>query len=1076
MPLARLARSRPGRGLLRLALCLSLCAALGAALRGRLVPAAGAATTFVVNSTGDGADADTADGLCDDGGGKCTLRAALTQANATPGADTINIQIGTGPQTIAPSTPLPFISEAGVTLDATTQPGYAGAPVVMLSGGGALSEGLVILGSGPSAVRGLVINGFGTGVRFSAGAGSVIEGNYIGTNAAGTSAVGNVVGVALGGTGATLGGTTAAARNVISGNGTGVLVVGDANVVRGNYVGLAADGATPLPNTGDGVLFRGALFSGLVVDVATGNRVGGTAAGEANVIAFNGGDGVSLNGDARLSMEFHHDNVVRGNSIYSNALQGIDLARAPAGVEENDAGDADDGPNGLQNHPLLDSYAPSGGGTLVSGSLDSRPDTTYSVDFYASGTCDGSGHGEGQAYLGAASVTTSASGRAQLNETLPAVPPALPFLTATATDPSGNTSEFSPCLNPSATPTVQFKRAVYEAAEAAPGGVITLTVTRTQGASSGAATVDYATSDGAAKAGLDYVAAAGTVSFAPGELTKSFDVRLVNDPTDEEAQAFNVTLSNPAGGVALGGNSTAAVNILDDDRIPSAFLDPDSSPLVTEGDAGTTPAVFTVRLNPASEKPLTVRYSTQDLTATSPQDYEAASGELTFAPGETEKSLTVNVRGDTEPEFQEAFLLRVAAPTEDGRGFNTSANCLIFDDDGRAGIHLSAARYEVPEAAGHLDVRVVRRGDTAAPASVEYRAETGLTASAQKDFTPVRGRLDFAPGETEKSFQVLVNDDAFVEGPEEMSVFIEGEGFGETGFEAARVFITSDDAQPPDASNNPVDRTDFFVRQHYHDFLGREPDPEGFAFWTGQIESCGADAECRRVMRAGVSQAFFLSIEFQRTGYLAHRVYAVGHGGSFIFNGRVYEPAPLGVLFPAMQTIRRGVYVGQPGWEQRLGENTLNFARAWVETSDFKTYVAADDVGAGAFVDRLFSLAEVTPTPAERAAAVAAFGAGGTEGRAAALLSVADSRTVYNKEYNPAFVAMQYYGYLRRSPLGEPDNGFAGYDFWLAKLDSFSSPAEDVRDDAVAAARAARAEMARAFVESAEYRARFGTP
>jgi hypothetical protein len=342
----------------------------------------------------------------------------------------------------------------------------------------------------------------------------------------------------------------------------------------------------------------------------------------------------------------------------------------------------------------------------------------------------------------------------------------------------------------------------------------------------------------------------------------------------------------------------------------------------------------------------------------------------------------------------------------------------------------------------------------------------------------VRGRLDFAPGETEKTFPFLVNDDAFVEGPEEVSVAIRSTADPEV-YEAAPVTITSGDAAPPTRDNNPVDDAGHFVRQHYHDFLNREPDASGFAFWKGQIEGCGADAECRRVARANVSQAFFLSIEFQRTGYLVYRIHAAtypeGPAWNNELNGRIYQVAPMYVIFPNLQAIQRDVFVGQPGWEQRLRDNTLDFARRWVEGAEFKVHLPPD-MTAAAYVEKLFANAGVTPAAGEREAAVAAFGAGGTGGRAAALLSVADSGSVYNRQYNAAFVAMQYYGYLRRSPRDAPDSGFEGFDFWLSKLDSFSLPGEDVRDDAVAAARAARAEMARAFVESAEYRARFGTP
>ena len=127
-------------------------------------------------------------------------------------------------------------------------------------------------------------------------------------------------------------------------------------------------------------------------------------------------------------------------------------------------------------------------------------------------------------------------------------------------------------------------------------------------------------------------------------------------------------------------------------------------------------------------------------------------------------------------------------------------------------------------------------------------------------------------------------------------------------------------------------------------------------------------------------------------------------------------------------------------------------------------------------MDSLFQNANVTPTSAERAAAVTAFGAGGAAGRAAALRSVVESDSVYRGLYNTGFVLSQYFGYLRLDPDDLPDFTFEGYDFWLSKLDSFSLPGENVRDERVALARVRRAEMVKAFITSLEYRQRFGEP
>jgi hypothetical protein len=130
-------------------------------------------------------------------------------------------------------------------------------------------------------------------------------------------------------------------------------------------------------------------------------------------------------------------------------------------------------------------------------------------------------------------------------------------------------------------------------------------------------------------------------------------------------------------------------------------------------------------------------------------------------------------------------------------------------------------------------------------------------------------------------------------------------------------------------------------------------------------------------------------------------------------------------------------------------------------------------MGAAAYVDKLLSNAGATPSTAERDAAISAYGSGDTAGRAAALKSLAASDAVFIVLYNPSFVLMQYYGYLRRNPDDAPDFNFTGYDFWLNKMNSFSQPGENVRDETVALARVRRAEMVRAFIESLEYRGRF---
>ena len=247
-------------------------------------------------------------------------------------------------------------------------------------------------------------------------------------------------------------------------------------------------------------------------------------------------------------------------------------------------------------------------------------------------------------------------------------------------------------------------------------------------------------------------------------------------------------------------------------------------------------------------------------------------------------------------------------------------------------------------------------------------------------------------------------------------------------------------ALPADAALlNP----DFFVRQHYHDFLGRAPDAEGLGFWTNEIEGCGADGQCREVKRINVSAAFFLSIEFQETGYLAYRLRLSSFGTRPTF-------APL--MTDARQ-LAGAVVVGQAGWQDRLESNKVAFVEAWVRRPAFLVEFPAG-MTAQEYVAKLSQRAGVTLTGAEFQTAVSAYG-GDAQGRARALRAVVESQTVTQAHKNAAYVLMEYFGYLRRNPDEE------GFNFWLAKLNAFNG-------DAVAA------EMVKAFISSDEYRKRFG--
>jgi CSLREA domain-containing protein len=584
----------------------------------------------------------------------CSLREAITAANANSDTNTITFSIpGIGLHTIQPATPLPWITNP-VIIDATTQPGYAvGAPVIELNGTNAVSSfpsphidlvGINMVGASNSTVRGLIVNGWNYGgVGILGGSNNIIEGNFIGTNAAGTTAVPNLYGVIIyNGSNNRVGGTNPAQRNVIAGNNDDGVNIGGAtnpqavaNIVQGNYIGTNATGTTALGNGDDGVkveiadgtiiggttaasrniiaasVHNGVILKGVdtvnslvqgnyigtsvsgttslgngqagvriegainntiggtvagarniisgnnlygvfvdsaatgnsiegnyvgtdvtgtialtpqsagvtlsgsnnhlggtilgarniisgnvvglgilgsgnlvqgnyigtdvtgtqdigntawgieLVVTAANNTIGGTVAGAGNVIAYNGSNGVVLHG-ATVGT----GNAILGNSIYSNGILGIDLSTNPVsgGVTPNDPNDPDTGPNNLQNFPILTATNLLTSGTAITGTLNSEANKTYRLEFFANVVCDSSGNGEGQTYLGFKNVTTNGSGDATFVANLTAVVPLGQFITATATDPNNNTSEFSACAPviavslPAAAPTPNYYR------------------------------------------------------------------------------------------------------------------------------------------------------------------------------------------------------------------------------------------------------------------------------------------------------------------------------------------------------------------------------------------------------------------------------------------------------------------------------------------------------------------------------------------------------------------------------------------------------------------------------------------
>ncbi len=379
-----------------------------------------------------------------------------------------------------------------------------------------------------------------------------------------------------------------------------------------------------------------------------------------------------------------------------------------------------------------------------------------------------------------------------------------------------------------------------------------------------------------------------------------------------------------------------------------------------------------------------------------------------------------------------------------------------------------------------LNVTVTRTGDTSGAASVNYATSDGAgsqncnvtngIASSRCDYISALGTLKFVAGETSKNISILIVNDAYVEGPETFNLTLSnpsGASLGSTS--TATVTINDNDTS---AGANPIDQAGFFVTEHYYDFLNRVPDADGLAFWTNEITSCGSDQTCIGVKRINVSAAYFLSIEFQQTGYLVERMYKAAFGsasGASTLGGAHQLPVPIvrfNEFLPDTQQIGQGVVVNVGNWQQQLENNKQAFALDFVQRSRFATAFQTT-LSPEQFVDLLFFNAEVTPSPGDRQAAINEFGSATTTSdvaaRGRALRDIAENSTLQQQEFNRAFVLMQFFGYLRRNPNDPQDIDYTGYEFWLNKLNQFNG-------NFVAA------EMVKAFITSVEYRQRFGTP
>jgi hypothetical protein len=358
-------------------------------------------------------------------------------------------------------------------------------------------------------------------------------------------------------------------------------------------------------------------------------------------------------------------------------------------------------------------------------------------------------------------------------------------------------------------------------------------------------------------------------------------------------------------------------------------------------------------------------------------------------------------------------------------------------------VQFGALSFNTLEGAGGAEITVTRSGDTSGSARVDYEISDPLgyspclvsngLAAQNCDYTIVGGTLEFAAGETSKTFSLPLIDDLNDEVDETVNFRLSNAVGASLGsINSASLLIIDNDSGSP--SSNPIDGAEFFVRQHYLDFLNREPDAGGLGYWTSQITGCGSDEQCIRNKRIDVSGAFFVELEFQTTGSVVYRLFKAAYG-----ERPTYEQ-----FMPDRSQLVAG---------PQLAATTEAFVSRFVLRPEFKA-AYSDQMSNTEFVNKLFDEAELMNNSAQRQLAIDGLNSA-AKSRAQVLLELIETPEFKEREYNPSFVLMQYFGYLRR----DPDQG--GYDFWLNVLNN--QQPDNYRG------------MICAFLTSAEYQHRFSS-
>ena len=528
-------------------------------------------------------------------------------------------------------------------------------------------------------------------------------------------------------------------------------------------------------------------------------------------------------------------------------------------------------------------------------------------------------------------------------------------------------------------------------------------------------------------ADFDYQSTLGRLTFAPGTTSQTITVPVIGDTIDEFDEQFRIFLAYPLNGNLSDGRGLAT--ILDNDPPPNVSINDVS---LFEGNSSTTNASFSITLSTMSGKPIALQYATMDQSATAGADYVPQSATVMLGPGVTSVGIPIQINGDAMPEPDETFLVNLSNPSNVAivkeQGIGT-----ILDDDPI--IQFGSSTYTISETGPRVDITLTRNGGTTLGVSVSFSTndDAGLTncdvfngiASPRCDYINTLGIVSFAAGQTSRTFSLAIIDDSYAEGNENFTVSVHSPVGATLGQTLATVTIMDNEATH---GPNPIDNTEFFVRQQYLDFLGREPDPPGFVGWVNSINNCTGDTtQCDRIH---VSQLFFQSAEFQERGYFVYRFYPVAFGRKPDYSEFV----------PALASVSGFLDNNQ------LEAAKLAFIAAFMSQPAFMNLY--NPLNNTQYVDMLLNTAAVTLST--RQSLIDGLNSA-TLTRGQVLRHIVESNEVSTKYNHQAYAVMEYFGYLRR----QPD---AFYLDWIAVLDQTNDPRT----------------MVTGFVNSAEYRQRFG--